>query len=567
MAFVRLSSSISNAYSVQAGDQVILYERIYITSETQGIVPIETTDNGVSMYVLGNVITSEEAIYLTGTSTGDTSGVGGNHVVVAETGQVLSLTSDAIFLSGSANSVRSTGYVLGGIFSDGEGFFLSNTGEIRGYDYAMRLMGAGSHYLENAGFMHGVEALLHEEGTASLYNTGLISGSEAAIIQSASAVANVHNSGEMLGGISAAGEINVINTGRMSGDMSGLDAFRNGLGAHVTGAVGISGSSGMFVNLGTVLGNVQDGSDSGIHYNSGAIQGDVTFGGGAVVMTNKGSLSGALTFSTSNDKLFGHLGDVQGAIDASAGNDTLHLNGSEFLVDGGAGTDTVYTFGSLLSVTGVERLYMRGDLDLEAGGDGTASLVVGNNGSNTFTVQGGNDTVFGKLGEDIIYGGDGVDVLNGGGDSDTLWGDAGADTVFGDNGDDWLYGGDGDDLLRGGDGDDVIFAGGGRDIIRGDDGADRFVFANTDDMGLSTNRSLIFDVELGKDVIDLVDINGAVAFEFIAGAAFSGSGGMQLRYAGTSNTLVQVDVDGDGVADGELLLIGPLALTASDFIL
>jgi serralysin len=60
---------------------------------------------------------------------------------------------------------------------------------------------------------------------------------------------------------------------------------------------------------------------------------------------------------------------------------------------------------------------------------------------------------------------------------------------------------------------------------------------------------------------------GDQAFNFIGLAAFSNVQG-QLRYqAEGANTRLQADMDGDGLADFEIILIGTVSPTAADFML
>jgi Ca2+-binding RTX toxin-like protein len=67
------------------------------------------------------------------------------------------------------------------------------------------------------------------------------------------------------------------------------------------------------------------------------------------------------------------------------------------------------------------------------GGD-VADLLIGNEGANILTGQGGNDTLLGSGGVDILIGGAGNDRLDGGKGVDTLTGDAGNDRFVFSNG-------------------------------------------------------------------------------------------------------------------------------------
>lgn len=142
---------------------------------------------------------------------------------------------------------------------------------------------------------------------------------------------------------------------------------------------------------------------------------------------------------------------------------------------------------------------------------------------------------------------------------ETVVGGAGADTLTGRGGDDTINGGAGNDLINGN---------GGGDMLKGGAGADRFNFTSTS----GTNTIVDFSPEEG-DLIRLhsMDANSNTdaneAFTFIGTTAFSGTAG-ELRYSlEGSNAIVQGDLNGDGVADLSVKLVGVGSLSASDFIL
>jgi len=59
--------------------------------------------------------------------------------------------------------------------------------------------------------------------------------------------------------------------------------------------------------------------------------------------------------------------------------------------------------------------------------------------------------------------------------------------------------------------------------------------------------------------------NGSQAFHFIGTAHFHGTAG-ELHYATSGHqTIVSGDINGDGKADFELVLVGHIHLTAGDF--
>jgi Ca2+-binding RTX toxin-like protein len=158
--------------------------------------------------------------------------------------------------------------------------------------------------------------------------------------------------------------------------------------------------------------------------------------------------------------------------------------------------------------------------------------------------------------------------------NDTLNGFGGNETVNGLAGNDTLGGGLGNDILQGGGGNDVLIGGPGTDRLIGNAGADTFRFTASSESIVGTKADVIADFTKGLDRIDLsaIDANAGVsgnqAFSFIGSGAFTGKAA-QLRYANASDgtTSVYGDITGDQVADFQMKLIAPQALTGGDFIL
>lgn len=174
---------------------------------------------------------------------------------------------------------------------------------------------------------------------------------------------------------------------------------------------------------------------------------------------------------------------------------------------------------------------------------------------------GGNDTIYGYQGNDTLEGGDGRDQLFGG---------IGADSLDGGAGNDVLNGGAGNDTMMGGAGDDRLVGAAGDDQLTGGAGADRFVFVVPSNFGTDT----ITDFSKAEnDLIrlDAIDANTATvaddAFTFVGYTDFTGAAG-ELRAVdqGTSQ-MIQGDVNGDGVADFSIIVLGATQAEASWFML
>ncbi|MEO8175568.1 MAG: M10 family metallopeptidase C-terminal domain-containing protein [Sphingomicrobium sp.] len=155
-------------------------------------------------------------------------------------------------------------------------------------------------------------------------------------------------------------------------------------------------------------------------------------------------------------------------------------------------------------------------------------------------------------------------TVNGGDGNDRVTTLGGNDTLNGGNGNDTLSSGAGNDLLRGG---------AGADILTGGAGSDLFDFNATTESPVNA-PDIITDFEHGIDKIDLVQIDanagasGNQAFTFIDGAAFSGKAGqLRVDHSDPTKTVVYGDVNGDGVADFAIHVVGNVPLSIGDFLL
>ncbi|HEU0098611.1 MAG TPA: calcium-binding protein [Allosphingosinicella sp.] len=259
---------------------------------------------------------------------------------------------------------------------------------------------------------------------------------------------------------------------------------------------------------------------------------------------------------TAGDTLYGAAGND--TLNGGAGDDELHGDGEHDILNGGSGADLMY--GGL----GNDTFQVdAADTVVELSGEGTdhvyTSLV-------SYTLP---DFV-----ENLTFTGTGDPALNytGNSEGNILIGRGGADIFLGLGGADELRGGTGDDVLHGGAGDDLLIGGSGVDLLNGGSGGDLFRFAEGDS-ATGNGADGISDFVNYVDKVDLqgIDANQGVAgdqaFTFIGTAAFSGTAG-ELRYGMVgSDTVLQGDMTGDGVADFEIVFIGNVTLFASDFYL
>ncbi len=165
-------------------------------------------------------------------------------------------------------------------------------------------------------------------------------------------------------------------------------------------------------------------------------------------------------------------------------------------------------------------------------------------------------TLVGGAGNDTLHGGDGHDLLIGGDGDDLLIGGAGNDTLIGGDGYDTLVGGAGDDVL-------VLDT---QDIAYGGAGADRFVITDSvvsQWVAVSENGGAVNLLDQVKD-FSLSDGDRLVfATNDWSVSILTGGAGIELpqddgQFTGTS---IGIDIDGDGVVDTTLNVVGNLSLS------
>jgi Ca2+-binding RTX toxin-like protein len=174
----------------------------------------------------------------------------------------------------------------------------------------------------------------------------------------------------------------------------------------------------------------------------------------------------------------------------------------------------------------------------------------------------GTDTVLrmsnliGSESNDDLTGDDGANSLSGGGGQDTLDGGDGADRLAGGADHDRLDGNLGKDRLNGGDGNDTLTGGARYDLLTGATGADTFLFDRVD---LVSDR--ITDLAAGDTVdlhlIDAISATGGDDAFTLVTTFHSVAGEARLDYdAGKDQTLLELDMNGDGASDMTVTLDG-----------
>jgi Peptidase M10 serralysin C terminal len=159
-------------------------------------------------------------------------------------------------------------------------------------------------------------------------------------------------------------------------------------------------------------------------------------------------------------------------------------------------------------------------------------------------------------------------IVDGTSSDDTLFGYAGPDEMNGAGGNDAMTGGSGDDLLQGG---------AGADELAGGPGNDTFIFADISDSRPKTpGADLLIDFATVADTIDLSLIDASTQKGFSGDQAFLWGGESAAVVANSitffqdevnNMTIIQGDVNGDGVADLEIDLASLMTPDVRDFIL
>jgi Ca2+-binding RTX toxin-like protein len=140
---------------------------------------------------------------------------------------------------------------------------------------------------------------------------------------------------------------------------------------------------------------------------------------------------------------------------------------------------------------------------------------------------------------------------------------SGNDTLTGNEAANRLESGAGDDTLTGNGGNDVLVGGAGSDTMTGGAGGDLFVFQSSADSAVGLSRDVVTDFTQGADRIDLSALN---ASKFIGTSLFSGQAG-QVRYATFDGvTIIELDSNGDRLADWQLELNGSKSMAFTDFL-
>jgi Ca2+-binding RTX toxin-like protein len=291
----------------------------------------------------------------------------------------------------------------------------------------------------------------------------------------------------------------------------------------ITGFETVIGGKGGETIVGSFAANLIDGF-TGSDTISGGNGGDTLLGG------------------ANNDRLDGGLGDD--SVNGGAGDDTVVADSGADTLAGGDGVD-------LLDCSAATRAVVV-DLGVSAAQDTRAFGVDTLSSFENVSTGEGDDRLTGDGAANLFVTGGGDDRISAG---------EGADTVRAGAGGDRLDGGGDNDLLAGGLGRDVLGGGAGGDVFDYDDIAES-----------PAGRALcdiIVDFDHAEgDVIDLGDV-AAETLTYVGGHHFHahGDGEVRVREIAGGRQWIQVDADGDGTSDLEIIVKSGGVVDQTDFLL
>ena len=360
----------------------------------------------------------------------------------------------------------------------------------------------------------------------------------------------------------ATGVIGSSNNGGGVGGGTGIDNLQNA--GIIWGGVHLNDGNNIIGNTGTIHGQINLGQNNDTLTNSGTIDHWVDMGDGHNITTNSGKLLDGIGGNGGVDSIV-NSGSIHGDINTNGGNDTL--DNSKGTVGGwinmGAGFDTI------IGGAGVEKV-----VDDQGGGD-SYNLGAGNDILVAWGVNAGGSHYDGGAGFDTIdFSKSATSVtmdetlltsnlsFDGGTTHATI---LNFENIIGSNIGDSLKGSVGADFIHGGTGADTITGGGGADQLWGGGGANQFNFATTaDSTNARAGRDTIHDFVQGTDHLHFGFL--AVPTQFTVNAAFhSVVGELRETFVGTQ-TILQIDTNGDGISDFAIAFDGHITFQASDFI-
>jgi len=424
--------------------------------------------------------------------------------------------------------------------------------------------GGGTNKLDNAGQIEGKIDAGNGGNTFTNEATGYIAGNIA--------VGNGTNSLTNLGGIGGnylggTGVDTVINSKDIGNIFTGTgtDSVTNNKGGHIHGLVVLDAY--MLDSNGYFTGEDPTGDAANTFSNAGLVDGNVFGGDGGNTITNYIGTA---------------AGTIMGKIQTGGGNDVIDNTKNGVIMGGvymGGGTN------AFKGGTGAEQVHYQGGVDTDTMGAGNDTVYFDHAQSSGFSLDGGtagNDMLDfrgldGSTGINLNMATNSLSIGAVTGtvtNFETVWGSAYSDTIVGTNGNDVIHGGKGSDVITGGSGGDQLWGDAGHSD-------DTFKFTALTDStathltGTNVTRDVIYGfAEHSAGGTDHIEFTGAITSALVgsvtlatANADFTNTGHAQVHTIQAGNqTIVELDVTGDGKADMSIALDGTHYLALSDFV-
>lgn len=597
-----------HVYTGQGNDKVtnagILDDGLNVQDGDDTVINTGTIFNGIDAGDGRNILTNSGKLF------GDfNSGHAGAAVIVgtAKTQELIvnsGLIDGGIFTRDGDRKITNSGIILDDIetgrnFDLNEWYATGNDELINSKEVRQVRLGNGNNIITNTGsIINGVRTGIGTDiinNNAGFIRDGVQTGKGNDTVINKAIIYNGVQLDSGLDDIKGTDGIDSLTndaTGKIYGQVEGGDGTNTYTNKGVINGDIFGGmNTDTLTNLLTIFGNVElfNGTNSVTNEVAGIIRGDVQLGNDGNTVTNKGIIDGNIESGDGIDVIT-NTKTILGNVDTGNGGDIV--------------TNTTGTIGGDIN--------LGGGADTFNGGAG-AERLFDDLGADTYLMLGGDDHVWGSddSAVDTFNGGLGIDeldlwdvdkaftinlstatqTLTIGATVDNVagfekvWGSnqfAHNDTLIGSNGADWLGGGDGGDTFTGGLGADRLFA--GWDNSGNTDGdTDIFIYNLVTESGKTrATRDTIYGFEDGTDKIKFgtsfdADTLGNATIDAFQTGAFTG---MNVAFAGGgagahgeirainigAQTIIEVDTNGDKVADFQVALQGIHTLAESDFL-
>ncbi|MBX9455492.1 MAG: hypothetical protein KL863_05465 [Rhizobium sp.] len=262
----------------------------------------------------------------------------------------------------------------------------------------------GKHAVVDAPFTN--VGILSSGYATDIYNAGTISASLSGIV--GGDFTKVYNSGTITADRAVAGDVTVLNAGRLLGDTYGVNAFADNTGV-------INQVDGVIRGGDTAINSTGDGDYTVI--NRGLIKGPVAIvnGDGDATISNRkgGTIDGDVMLGAGEDAFQMLGGKMKGTVFGGEGNDTYILNkkGATIAEFADEGLDQVFANFNYTLGDNVENLTLIGERNFKATGNAGNNAIYGNDGDNVLRGMDGDDYLGSGRGNDVMIGGAGGDIF------------------------------------------------------------------------------------------------------------------------------------------------------------